>query len=38
MSRAVAAILTLDATVALTAGRIGLRVPGLTVWALCSVR
>jgi SAM-dependent methyltransferase len=38
LTQLLAATLTLDARVLLAAGHVGLRIPGLTAWALCTTR
>lgn len=38
LARTIAAVLTVDAKALFAAGRLGIRVPGLTAWALCTAR
>ena len=38
LARAIAATLTLDAKALFAVGRLGIRIPGLTAWALCAAR
>jgi len=38
LGRVISAALTLDAAFLFAAGRLGIRIPGLTAWALCTAR